>query len=281
MSSASISFAAVGALLERTKPDLVFLTTGSHLAAVLPQLKEIIAAGANIVSTAEELAFPYRAAPDLAAEVDRLARDGGVTVLATGVNPGFLMDVWPLFMTGVCQRVERIVVSRIQNASPRRLPFQKKIGAGCTLEQFQKLVDKGTLRHVGLPESAAMIAAGLGWELEELSEEIEPIVAQEAVSSEHIKVQRGQAAGVRQVAHGRVDGTERITLIFEAYLGAPQPRDEVSIEGTPNLKVVIEGGTHGDIATAAMVVNAARRVVEAPPGLLTMKDLPPVICPGA
>lgn len=266
------------AVLSQTKPDIVLHTTSSWLKKVSEQLAGIIRAGINIVSTTEELSFPWRKEPGLAAEIDKLAKEHKVTVLATGINPGFLMDTWPLTMTAVCQEVKQVRVARIQDASPRRLPFQKKIGAGCTLEEFKKLVDTGTLRHVGLAESIAMIAAGLGWELDDIRDEIEPIVAESEVRSQYLTVKPGQAAGVKQIGRGLSGGREVITLDFQAYLGAKESYDAVYITGTPNMEVVIKGGTHGDIATAAMVVNATRRVVEAPPGLVTMKDMPLVTC---
>lgn len=266
------------AVLSQAKPDVVLHTTSSSFKGVYEQLTKCMKAGANIVSSTEELAFPWRKEPGLSAEIDKLAKEHEVTVLATGVNPGFLMDTWPLVMTAVCQDVKRVRVARIQNAIPRRLPFQKKIGAGCTLEEFQKLVDAGTLRHVGLAESITMIAAGLGWELDDIRDEIEPIVAESEVSSQYITVKPGQAAGVKQTGRGLKDGQELITLDFQASLGAKESYDAVYITGTPNMEVVIKGGTHGDIATASMVVNAIRRVLEAPPGLLTMKDLPIVTC---
>ncbi|GAJ02674.1 unnamed protein product, partial [marine sediment metagenome] len=169
--------ADTNAVLSQAKPDVVFLTTSSSLKVVYPQAEKCVAAGANVVSTCEELAYPYRKDPQLSAEIDKMAKANNVTVLATGVNPGFLMDAWPLFMTGVCQQVKRVKVVRVQDASPRRGPFQKKIGAGRTLEEFKKLVATGTLKHVGLPESIAMIASGLGWKLDEITESIEPVVA--------------------------------------------------------------------------------------------------------
>jgi len=266
------------AVLSRTKPEIVFHNTASSFQKVSGQLADIIKAGANIVSTTEELAFPWRAAPKLSADIDRLAKEHKVTVLATGINPGFVMDTWPLVMTAVCQEVRQVKVARIQDASPRRLPFQKKIGAGCTLEEFKKLVDAGTLRHVGLAESIAMLAAGLGWELDDIRDEIEPIVAESEVSSQYLTVKPGQAAGVKQTGRGLKGGQELITMDFRAYLGARESYDAVYITGTPNMEVVIKGGTHGDIATASMAVNSVRRVLEAPPGLLTMKDIPMVTC---
>ena len=262
------------AVLSQSKPDVVFLTTSSSLKVIYPQVGKCVAAGANVVSTCEELAYPYRKDPQLSAEIDKIAKTNRVTVLSTGVNPGFLMDAWPLFMTGVCQHVKRIKVVRIQDASPRRGPFQKKIGAGRTLEEFKKLVATGTLKHVGLPESIAMIASGLGWKLDEITESIEPVVTKAQVKTDFVTVEPGQVAGVRQVGKGIRAGEELVTLEFEAAVGSPESYDAVYITGTPNLEVVIKGGTHGDIATAAIVVNSAHRVIDAPPGLVIMKDLP-------
>jgi 4-hydroxy-tetrahydrodipicolinate reductase len=268
----------VDAVLSRARPEIVFHTTSSSFALVHEQLTRIVLAGANIVSTTEELSFPRPKWPKLSAKIDKLAREHNVTVLGTGINPGFLMDTWPLAMTAVCQEVKRVRVVRIQDASARRLPFQKKIGAGCTLKEFSKLVAAGTLRHVGLAESIAMIAAGLGWELDDIRDEIEPIMAEREVRSEYIAVKPGQAAGVKQIGRGLRQGRELITLDFQASLGAGESYEAVYIEGTPKMEIVIRGGTHGDIGTAAMVVNAARRVVAAPPGLVTMNDLPLVTC---
>lgn len=262
------------ATLYQKKPDIVFITTSSSLKMVYPQIEKCVRAGANVLSTCEELSYPYRKWPELSAEIDKMARTGKVTVLATGVNPGFLMDAWPIFMTGVCQQVQKIKAVRVQNASSRRGPFQKKIGAGCTLDDFKKLVNAGTLKHVGLPESIAMIANGLGWELDEITESIEPVIAKTQVKTDFVAVKPGQAAGVRQVGKGIRAGEELITLEFEASVEAPESYDAVYISGVPNLEVKVRGGVHGDIATAAIVVNSAHRVIDGAPGLMSVKDLP-------
>ena len=267
-------------VLRETKPDVVLHATSSSVSAIYAQLEQIVRAGANVISSSEELSYPYRKQSDLAKKLDELAKKHQVTVVATGVNPGFLMDTWPLAMTAVCQDVQQIRAVRMQDASARRIPFQEKIGAGKTLEEFDKLVKAGTLRHVGLTESIAMIAGGLGWELDDITETIEPVVAESEVYSDFVTVRPGQAAGVRQTGHGWKDGQELITLEFQACLGAPESYDAVYITGTPDMEVVIKGGTHGDIATAAMIVNTIPRVMEAEPGLLTMKDLPIVAAYG-
>jgi len=262
------------AVLQQAKADVVLLATTSWLKEVYPQLETCIRAGANVVSTCEELAYPYPKQPELATTIDKLAKEHQVTVLGTGVNPGFLMDTWPLVMTAICQDVKRIKVARIGDATTRRLPFQKKIAAGCTVEEFKRRVEAGTLGHIGLEESIEMLADGLGWKLDNITEDIKPVVLQREVRSEFVTVKPGQAAGIKQTGHGFKNGEEVITLELQAYIGNTDPHDTVYITGTPNMEVTIKGSAHGDIATAAMVVNSIRRVIEAPPGLTTMMDLP-------
>jgi 4-hydroxy-tetrahydrodipicolinate reductase len=260
-------------VLSQSGADVALHTVSSSLKVTRQQIETCAAAGVHVVSSCEEMSFPYRQDPQTAAKIDKLAKEGKITALSTGVNPGFLMDAWPIFMTGVCQQVKRVKVVRIQNASSRRGPFQKKIGAGRTPEEFAELVASGTLKHVGLPESLAMIASALGWELDDITESIEPVMATAPVKTDFADVQLGQAVGVRQVGRGFRNGEELITLEFEAAVGAPESYDAVYITGIPNLEVVVKGGVHGDVATAAMLVNSIPRVIQAPPGLVTMKDM--------
>ncbi|MFC1998947.1 dihydrodipicolinate reductase [Chloroflexota bacterium] len=268
----------INTILANQKADVVFHQTASTMKAITPQLAELIVLGLNVVSSAEELSYPYIANDDLARAIDDAAKANNVSVLGTGINPGFLMDAWPIAMTAVCEQVKYIKSIRVQNAMTRRQPFQKKIGAGCTLSEFDKLVEAKTLRHVGLTESMHMIAAGLGWKLDKATESIKPVIAQEPTQSQYISVEPGQAAGVRQVGLGYLAGKEVMRLEFEASLIAPESYDAVYITGTPDMEVVIKGGVHGDIGTAAMVVNCAHRVVQTQPGLITMNDLPLVSC---
>jgi len=261
-------------VFKKTMPDIVVQATGSFLKKVYPQLETAVRAGINVVSTCEELSYPYRSQPVLSAQLDNLAKEHNVSILSTGVNPGFLMDAWPLAMTAVCQDVQEIRATRIQDAKPRRLPFQKKIGAGKTVAEFNQLVKEGTLRHMGLPESIAMIASAMKWELDDIKETIEPVIAQMRVQSAFLSVEPGQVSGVKQTGRGIKDGKDIIVLEFQAYLGAEDSFDAVSIIGTPNIETVIKGGTHGDLATIAMIVNAIPRVVDGKAGLLTMKDMP-------
>jgi 4-hydroxy-tetrahydrodipicolinate reductase len=261
-------------LLAKTKPDIVLHSTGSYLRDVKTQLLKTMKSRADIISTCEELSYPFMKNPTIARELDTSARRKKVTILGTGVNPGFVMDTLVLTSTGVCQDVKKVRSSRIQDASYRRLPFQKKIGAGLTSTEFQTKVAEGTIKHVGFQESVAMIASGLGWKLDRIDEKIEPKLAQKPVGSKYLKVEPGQVAGLNQTASGVINGEDRIVLNLQAYLGCPDPREWIVIEGQPPVDLTIKGGIHGDIATAAVVVNCIPRVLNAEPGLMTMKDLP-------
>ncbi|MGN6812112.1 MAG: NAD(P)H-dependent amine dehydrogenase family protein [Thermomicrobiales bacterium] len=263
------------ALFKDVAADVVLHTTSSYLEPVLPQLEAIVDAGLNVVSTCEELAHPYAQHRDLATALDERCRARGVTVLGTGINPGFVMDTLALVMSGVCQNVTAVRCQRVVNASGRRQPLQAKIGSGLTPEAFQELVAAKKVRHVGLYESVVLIAEGLGWTLDDVTETTAPVLAEERVVTDYFDVAPGHVVGVNQVGRGIGSGREAITLSLQMYLGAKEPQDAIQIEGTPNVDLVLCGGTHGDRATTALVVNTARRVVAAPPGIILMKDLPP------
>jgi 4-hydroxy-tetrahydrodipicolinate reductase len=268
--------------LRSSKPDVVLLCTSSSIRNVMPQLDEILRARTAVVSTTEELAYPEYTHVRYARRINASAKRAKVAVLGTGVNPGFAMDALPIMLTAVCQRVDRVCVHRIQDARVRRLPFQQKIGAGLTTEQFQQQVAEGTVRHVGFTESVAMIADALGWRLERITDDIQPKIAGAPVSSDFLAVDPGYVSGVVQNGVGYRKGEAVIKLHMEAYLGAPESYDAIEIDGMPPLSLKIAGGIHGDIATASIVVNSIQRVLDAPPGLHTMRSLPlPSFLPGA
>lgn len=260
--------------IKSAKPDVVVLCTSSSLKRVLPQIEEILKLKVPIVSTTEELAYPAMGNLKYARAIHRLAKRSKVAVLGTGVNPGFVMDALPIALSGVCERVESVRIDRVQDARIRRLPFQQKIGAGLTREQFQKKVDDGSVRHVGLAESISMIAEAFGWKLDRITDDIQPKIATETVQSEFLAVDPGFVCGIVQDGLGYRNGTPVITLHMEAYLGAPESYDAVEIEGSPALKMKLAGGVHGDIATASIVVNSLSKILEVSPGLHTMRDMP-------
>ncbi|MFU8812937.1 MAG: dihydrodipicolinate reductase [Balneolaceae bacterium] len=269
--SASIQEAIENA---EVKPEVAVLTTVSSVEALVPQVEEAAAAGLHIVSTCEELLFPYKQHPEAANAIDDACKKHGVACLGTGINPGFLMDYLPSVLTSVCQRVDSVTVERIQDAAPRRVPFQKKIGAGLTMDQFNEEKEKGTLRHVGLPESVDLIAHALGWELDENRETLEPVLAAEDISSGYKPIKKGTPSGVQQVGTGIVGGREKIRLLFRAAVGEPKSYDKIIIKGLPNITSNIDGGVNGDVATCSITVNAVRSIKRCNPGLHTMLDVP-------
>ena len=259
--------------LARMDADLVLHATSSYFELFNDQIIEILEAGLDVVSTAEELSFPWLAHPKEAAEINAVAKRIGKTVLATGVNPGFLMDSLPLSLSAICQRVDRIEVTRVINATTRRGPFQAKIGSGMTVQDFRAKMDESRMGHVGLPESVHMVFDTLGKKLARYESSIEPMVADRPIKTEHLEVQPGQVRGLKQVARAYTDEAEFLTLTFIAALEEGNSGDIIKITGRPDLEVKLKG-TNGDIATVAIAVNAIRRVREAPPGLVTMRDLP-------
>jgi hypothetical protein len=253
--------------------DVVMHTTSSSLPKVVDQLLACMDVGSCVVSTCEELSYPFRTHPELATQLDKSAKDNGVALVGTGVNPGFVMDKLVITLAAVSQRIEHARALRIVDASKRRLPLQKKIGAGLSVEEFRTRVKEGTIKHVGLPESVAMVGDSLGLRIDEITETIEPKVAAERVQTEFLTVEAGQAAGVHQIARGLSDGKELIYMELQMYVGAKDPADTVELKGHPNISLVIPGGSHGDIATASVAVNSIPPILEAPAGLRTSRDL--------
>ncbi len=252
------------AVLSKVKADVVVHATTSFLKKAYPQIVKAIEHGVNVVSTCEELSYPYPREPELAKKLDELAKKHGVTVLGTGINPGFLMDTLIIALTGVCQRVETIKVTRVINAATRRASFQKKIGVGLTVDEFKEKMERKVITgHVGLEQSISMIASALGWKLDKIE-----------VETKAIKVKPDQVAGLRQLARGIRRGREAITLDLQAYVGAEEEYDSITIEGVPSIRGKISPCVHGDLATVAIVVNSIPKVINAEPGLVTMKDLP-------
>lgn len=263
------------------KPDVAVLCTSSSLKSVMPQVEELLKLRLPIVSTTEELAYPASRNRRLAKQIDQMARKAKVAVLGTGVNPGFTMDALPIALTSVCEQVNRIEVRRVQDARVRRLPFQQKIGAGLTREQFEQQVASGSVRHVGFAESIEMIADAMGWALTRVTDDVRPWIAEEEVHSELLAVDPGYVAGISQEGVGYVGDEVKIRLQLDAYMGAPESFDSVLIDGSPRIYSKIQGGIHGDIATVSMTVNSIPRVITAAPGLRTMRDMPlPAFFPG-
>jgi 4-hydroxy-tetrahydrodipicolinate reductase len=265
----------IGRTIRATRPDVAVLCTRSSLKQAMPELEAVLKLKVPIVSTTEELAYPVKSNAAAARKIDALAKRARVAVLGTGINPGFIMDTLPIAVTAVCESIRAIEIDRIQDARIRRLPFQKKIGAGLTRDEFMEKVKDGSVRHVGLAESITMIADAFGWKLDRVAEDIQPKLADGRVSSEFISIEAGFVCGLVQdgVGYRRGGGEPVIKLHMEAYLGAPESYDSVRIIGNPPLAMKIADGVHGDVATASIVVNSIPKVIRAAPGLRTMKDM--------
>ena len=255
--------------------DAVIHTTSSFLKDAYKQLEPVIARGTDVVSSCEELSYPYVVDKSLSDKLDVLAKEHGASVLGTGINPGFLMDAFPIMLTAPCKSIKRIRITRRMNAATRRIPFQKKVGAGLTIEEFHGAIKNKTISgHVGLEQSVAMLAAAVGWKLDSVEiGMVEPVIAEKATAEGYVEILPGRVAGVKQAAIGLVKGETLIELDFMAYVGSPEEYDQVEIEGTPPINCRISPCVHGDHGTVAMLANMIPKVVNSPPGLHTMKDV--------
>lgn len=264
----------MSACIERNRAVAVTHTTVSYLPECIDQLREITRAGVAMVSSAEELLYPWLRHPKWADEVDELCKKHGSRLLGTGINPGFLMDLLPLLAGLSCERVRAVRAERVVNAATRRGPLQKKVGAGLSTEEFAKRVASGRFGHVGFCESGALLASKLGWKLDTLGETIEPVIAQAPVKTGFVEVQPGEVAGVHQVVSGTMDGRETIHLDLKMYVGAPDPHDALTLDSDPPVAWRSDQGIAGDPATAAILVNSIDRLLAVSPGLKTVADLP-------
>jgi 4-hydroxy-tetrahydrodipicolinate reductase len=255
--------------------DVAIHTTSSYLKGTYPEIESIIAHGADIVSSCEELSYPYVVDRQLSAKLDLMAKKHGVTVLGTGINPGFLMDALPIALTAPCESIRSIRITRRMNAATRRIPFQKKVGAGMTESEFQSAIRNHQISgHVGLEQSISMLADAIGWKLNRVEVgKVDPVIARKATSEGYVEIPAGMVAGVKQAARGLAGGKPLIELDFSAYVGSEEEYDRVEIDGTPPVNCKISPCVHGDHGTVAMLVNMVPKVVNAPPGLHSMKDM--------
>lgn len=251
------------------------VATSSDLVKCMPTLRELLSCGISVVSTCEELLYPWLRHEAAARELDELCMSNGARCVGTGVNPGFLMDTLPVALTAVCREVRRVRVERYQDATTRRIPFQQKIGAALSDAEFDRRVKEGVLRHVGLGESIHFIDRYLSMGVVKWSETIEPVRAARNLTCSLGDIPKGGVSGVHQTARAwNAAGDEVIALDFQAAIGQENPRDRVVIEGEPSIESVIPGAVHGDVATSAITLNAIASLLRAPPGLHTMATLP-------
>jgi 2,4-diaminopentanoate dehydrogenase len=259
--------------------DIIVQTTDSFVKNAFEKVQFAVQRGFNVVSIAEEMAYPRAQHPEVAEEMDRLARAAGVSVLGTGINPGFVMDLLILALTGTCERVDRICAKRVNDLSPFGRSVMAEQGVGLSREEFQTRVDDGTIAgHVGFPESIRMIADGIGWEIERVAQSREEIMTAVDRETPCVRVPAGNVAGCLQKGIGYAGGRRRIELEhpqqIRPELEGIQTGDYIIIEGVPNISLRIQPEIAGGIGTIAMTVNMIPHVINAGPGLKTMLDLP-------
>lgn len=260
-------FAAAG------QPDVVLHTASSSAAVSLAQMKPALERGVSVASTCEELIFPALKTPVVAAEYDELCRRTGARITGTGVNPGFVMDILPICLTGVSREVTSIYVERVVNASTRRQPLQAKIGSGQNPADFRAKFAAGKAGHAGFQQSVALLAHAMGWQLAEIRETCEPVVATSRVVTKFFDVAPGQSVGIHQKCFGLCGGETKIKLDLQMYLDAPLPHDAIVVKGRPDLNLVLNGGVAGDDATVASLINIVPRLLAAAPGVRLMTEL--------
>ena len=256
----------------RARGGVLLHATVSSFPEVLPQLEGAVRAGLSVVSTCEELAYPWLKYDEGAEGLDELCESREVAVVGLGVNPGFSLDRLPAFLSQATGPVRHVQGVRVQDASRRREARQRRVGLGRSEGEFHAAADRGEIGHVGLTESAMLAALGCGFDLDEVEEELSPLLAEEDGGGP-TPVRAGQVAGLHQVARGFADGTERVRLELVIALGAQDPRDEVELDARPPVRIAVRGGLPGDEATAWAVVNAAPAIATMR-GLVTVLDLP-------
>lgn len=260
-------------------PQVVVHCTGSRLRGVAGQLEQIVDAGLPCVTSCEEMAFPEVADAALAASLDRRARERGVALLGAGVNPGFVMDGLVLALSGATRAITHLSVERVLDPLSRRKAFQRKVGLGMTYAAAARELEQGRFGHVGLRESAMLVARGLGWDVSALSEDVR-ILCEDSAVSRSIRSRKPPHAdapvvGLQQTLVARVGSEERIRMEMVMAAGVEGPHDAITIHGEPDLNLWIQGGVPGDQATVACLVNGMAQILAPPrPGLLTLLDLP-------
>lgn len=259
--------------------DICLCATDSFTKNAFPKLKYALEKKVNVISTAEEMAYPYAQSPELAKELDNIAKENGVTVLGTGINPGLIMDLLVVCLTGCMIDVEHIEAKRVNSLSPFGPAVMEEQGVGLTVEEFEKGVADGTLAgHVGFPESIQMIARAIGWEVEKIEQQMKPIVTSVDRKSPFGFAKAGDVAGVNMTGQGYVNGEVKIDMIhpqqIEPEMEGTYTGDYITIKGTPEVNMAIKPEVEGGLGTIAMCVNMIPHVINAEPGLKTMIDLP-------
>ncbi|WP_129597619.1 2,4-diaminopentanoate dehydrogenase [Anaerophilus nitritogenes] len=260
--------------------DVVLICTDSFTKNAFEKIKFCLEKKINVISSAEEMSYPMAQEPELTKEMDKIAKENGVSVLGTGINPGLIMDLLVVTLTGACESVDHVVARRVNSLSPFGPAVMEEQGIGITVEAFKKGVEEGTLAgHVGFAESVSMIADAIGWKLsDKVKQSMEPIVSNVYRKSPYAQVQPGEVAGCAMKGFGYVDGELKIEMDhpqqIEPETEGTHTGDYIEIKGVPNINMAINPEVPGGIGTIAMCVNMIPHIINARPGVKTMIDLP-------
>lgn len=259
--------------------DVVLTATDSFTKAAFPRLKYCLEQKVNVVSTAEEMAYPQAQEPELAKELDKIAKENGVSILGTGINPGLIMDLLVVCLTGCMTDVKHIEAKRVNSLSPFGHTVMEEQGVGMKVDVFNKKCEEGTMAgHVGFAESVQMIADAIGWKVDKFEQQMSPIVTDIDRKSPHGFAAAGDVAGVNMTGQGYVDGEVKLDMIhpqqIEPEMVGTSTGDYITIKGTPEVNMAITPEVEGGLGTIAMCVNMIPHVINSKPGLKTMLDLP-------
>lgn len=259
--------------------DVCIIATDSFTAKAFGKIKYVVEQGVNVISTAEEMSYPRAQQPELADEMDRLARANGVSILGTGINPGLMMDLLAICLSGCMTDVESVLCRRVNSLSPFGPAVMEEQGVGITVDAFNKGVEDGTLAgHVGFAESVGMIGEALGFKVDKFEQQMQPIVTTVDRKSKYGFAAAGDVAGVDMRGQGYVNGEVKIDMYhpqqIEPEMEGTHTGDYIVLKGTPEVNMAIQPEVDGGIGTIAMCVNMIPHVINASPGLKTMIDLP-------
>lgn len=273
----------IGKLIRQKPLDICIIATNSFTKEVYPKIMQVLDAGVNVITIAEEMSWPWAQQPELAREMDERAKEKGVSILGTGINPGMMMDLLAVFLSGCMTQVEHVHCERINSLSPFGAAVMHEQGIGLTQEAFQQGVHDGSLAgHVGFAESSGMIAAALGFDIDHFRQQMLPIVTLVDRQSPHGYAAAGRVAGVSMSAQASAGAQEMISLVhpqqIEPQLAGVETGDYVKLQGSPPINMAIRPEVNGGIGTIAMACNMLPFVVAARPGLLTMLDMPVPRC---
>lgn len=265
--------------INKTNADIVILAIDSFVKNVYPYIKHIVLNKINCITIAEEMAYPYTADKALAEDMNKLAKENNVTILGTGVNPGFVLDTLIITLSAACRKVQSITASRVNDLSPFGTTVMKTQGVGTTVEDFEKGIKDGTIvGHIGFKQSIPMIAKALGIEIDEIIETREPIVSNTYRETPYVKVEPGMVAGCAHIGYGMRNGKPVITLEHPQQIHPESEGvdtgDYIFIKGDPDMHLSIKPETPGGIGTMAVAVNMIPQVIASSAGLKTMVDLP-------